>query len=47
MDTQGEGFVNMGFVKVTLNIYVDDSPLPMTVISLSFLPQFLCMDVSI
>ena len=28
MDGQGEGFVNMGSVKVTLNIYVDDSPLP-------------------
>ena len=28
MDGQGEGFVNMGSVKVTWNIYVDDSPLP-------------------
>lgn len=33
MDTQGEGFVNMGSVQVTINIYVNDSPLPMTVIS--------------
>ena len=28
MDSQGEGFVNMGSVKVTSNIYVDPSPLP-------------------
>ena len=33
MDTQGEGFVNMGSVKVTMKIYVNHSPLPMTVIS--------------
>jgi cleavage and polyadenylation specificity factor subunit 1 len=41
MDTQGEGFVNMGSVKVTLNIYVDDSPLPMTVIYLFLSPPIL------
>ena len=28
MDTHGEGFVNMGSVKVTENFYVDRSPLP-------------------
>ena len=48
MDSQGEGFVNVGSVKVTWNIYVDDSPLPndSSFVS-SFLPQFLCMNVSI
>ena len=48
MDSQGEGFVNMGSVKVTWNIYVDDSPLPndSSFVS-SFLLQFLCTNVSI
>jgi len=46
MDTHGEGFVNMGSVKVTENIYVDRSPLPNDSHLPLFSPQFLGVNLS-